>query len=145
MVFANISAPELRARSVAEPVIHFVERNRAHLQRTSQQQQMFRGMVQKPNMPGQASEPGRMNSDLLGSFPNMLSSQKSGSMPPAGARPPPPQGHLPAGMNVPGTMNALRPLIPTQEQSQEATQFVQRLKKRVYREVSAHREAASST
>jgi hypothetical protein len=42
MVFANISAPELRARSVAEPVIHFVERNRVHLQRTSQQQEAIK-------------------------------------------------------------------------------------------------------
>src|ERR1700685_2520789 len=146
MVYANISAPELRARGVAEPVIQFVEHNRAHLQRTSQQQQMFRGMVQKPNMPGHA-EPGRTNLDLLESFPNMLPWQQPGSMAPAGARPPPPQG--PAGMNVPGTMNgqsqsqpqhkpppvngmapmqASRPSRPTPEQSQEAIQFIQLVK-----------------
>src|ERR1700683_3056738 len=149
MIYANIPAPELRARGVAEQVINFVELNRANLQRTSQQQQLFRGIMQKPNIPGQASEPGRVGSNILGSFPNMLSSQQSGSMPPAGARPPPPQGHPPAGMNVTGPMNgqsqsqpqhkpppvngmapiqASRPSRPTPEQSQEAIQFIQRVK-----------------
>jgi hypothetical protein len=145
MVYANVSAPDLRARGVPEQVVHFVEHHRTHLQRTIQQQQVFRGMVQKPNGPGQASESGRMNSEALGSF-GMLPPQP-GSMPSAGARPLQPQSHLTAGMNLGGTSNGQpqslqkpppangmasvqvsKPSRPTPEQSQEAIQFIQRVK-----------------
>jgi len=145
MMYANVPAADLRTRGVPEQVIHFVESHRAHLQRTIQQQQLFRGsMIPKPNMPGQPSEPGRINPDVLGTFPGILYSQQ-GSIPPAGARPSPP-GH-PADMSVNGTSNgqpqppqkplpvngmgamqAPRPSRPTAEQSQEAIQFIQRLK-----------------
>jgi hypothetical protein len=145
MVYANVPAAELRTRGVPEQVVHFVENNRAHLQRTMQQQQMFRGMIPKPNMPGQASEPGRNNPDAIGSFSGMLPSQQQGSIPPAGPRPPPP-GH-PASMSVNGTSNGQLqppqkppptngiaatppsyPSRPTQEQSQEAILYIQRTK-----------------
>jgi hypothetical protein len=144
MVYANVSAADLRASNVPEQVIRFVEHNRAHLQRTIQQQQMFRGVL-KPNTQGQASEPGRMNPEA---FPGIVHPQQQvGSMPPAGVRPPPPQGHPPpAGVNIPASSNGLpqplqkppppnvapiqasRPARPTPEQSQEAMQFIQQVK-----------------
>lgn len=133
IMYANISAADLRARNIPEQVIHFVEMHRAHLQRTSQQQQMFRGIVQKPTISGQASEQGR-NTDVLGPFPNMLQHA---------SRPPPAQGHPAAGMNISGANNGQqkpppngvppnmavsRPARPTPEQSHEALQFIQRIK-----------------
>jgi len=144
LVYANVSAVDLRARGIPEQVVQFVEHNRAHLQRTSQQQQMFRGVMQKPNITGQTSEPGRMNTDILGSFSGMQPSQQPGSIP-TGARQQQPSH--PPGMNANGsgngqsqlpqkplpinsmaTMQASRPPRPTPEQSQEAFQFVQRSK-----------------
>jgi hypothetical protein len=151
MVYANVSATDLRTRGVPEQVVQFVEHNRAHLQRTIQQQQVFRGMVQKPNVPGQAPDPGRMNPDVLGSFSGMLPQPQAGSLPPAGARQQqqPQQGHPSTGMTTNGTnsgngqsqppqkpppinampsIQASRPSRPTLEQSQEAIQFIHRVK-----------------
>jgi len=146
LAYANISAPELRTRGVPEQIIQFVEVNRGNLQRTLQQQS-FRSMAQKQNMPGQVSESGRMNPDVLGPFSNILPPQQPGSIPSGGSRPPPSQGHPSAGMNVAGTSNgqpqtpqkqpqnngmppmqASRPSRPTAEESQEALQFIQRTK-----------------
>src|ERR1700722_11535792 len=107
LVYAHMPTPELRARRIPEQIISFVEKNRANLQRTAQQQQLFRGMVQKPNMPGQASEPGKMNRDVLGPFAHMAPTQQPGSTLPLESRPPQPQGYPSVGVNFTGTRNVL--------------------------------------
>lgn len=146
MQYANVSAADMRARNVPESLINFVEHNRAHLQRTQQQQQAFRGVVQKPNQLGQGTEPDRLNG--IGQFPNIPAQQPQQHIPGVtGNRIPQPQGLPATGMGLSGAANngpssqqqnlstnstlgiqRQQPARPTPEQSRQASEFVQRAK-----------------
>lgn len=140
--YANTSAEELRVCNVPDHIIRFVEQNRSHLQRTMQQQQQFRGMVQKPNSQGQTSESERMAPNVSG-FP-YVSPQQQQAIPAAGARQPPQpshQGRFQTGINLTGSEHGQSqpqntathnlpswPARPTPEQSQYFVQLIARCK-----------------
>lgn len=48
-VYANVSAEQLRSQGISEPIIHFVEANRASLQRNAAEHLSFRGQL-RPNL-----------------------------------------------------------------------------------------------
>lgn len=138
LMYANVSAAELRARGVAENIIHFVETNRTHLQRSVKQQHMFRGMVQNPNGPGPEqgmNVNGQFPQPSPGPVPNMAHNVARGplqGLSPAGTSlaannvqsQPPQQPLMNGAMHQQGT----RPARPTPEQSQEAIQFIAKVK-----------------